>query len=341
MDLENRQSFKSPTSSNPTGATRVWDFPDITLTSPYLAVSQLLGEKDGFHVIPSAGARYYSHSVFEDKTAPQAGLVLGYANTDLNFNYARGVNYPSPVVLQGFLQDKDNIPGSVTLKKIKPEVVEHYEVGLTHTWPETAKANATFFHDDGRDRTRAYMGGPAPGDRSWFNSSQSEYRIEGVELSGSLTPVKNLDLFAGATFLQAWAKGDDGKTRTNLPYTPSFTFQGGFKWRFLENVQLSGDYQHLSDVYAATSSRGGGASNFSKLNSVNKLPDIDVVNLRLDYFFAWEPWLKDGKVFLAVDNVLDNKYAYAKEVGTGALAGHTGYYWMPGVSFMAGVELKF
>jgi len=160
--------------------------------------------------------------------------------------------------------------------------------------------------------------------------------------------VKDLDLFAGATWLKAEAKGDDGVTRSKLPYTPSFTFQAGFKWRFLENFQFSGDYQHLSDVYAATSGRvgggdGKGASNFDRLTSKDKLPDIDVVNLRLDYFLPVQPsWiLREGKVFVAVDNVLDKKYAYAREVRNTASDQRTGNYWMPGASVMAGIELKF
>ncbi len=65
---------------------------------------------------------------------------------------------------------------------------------------------------------------------------------------------------------------------------------------------------------------------------------MNVVNLRLDHLFNYEPaHIKDGKIFLAVDNVFDADYAYALETdGT-----HSANYYMPGRTFMAGFELKF
>jgi iron complex outermembrane receptor protein len=328
---------------------RTWDFPDQTLFSPYLAVSQMFGSKEGFHVIPSAGIRFYTHNLFADQTAPQAGLVLGYGHTDLNFNYARGVNYPSPVVLMNFLPNS-SLPSGFNSKKIEPELVDHFEVGLTHTWPNLFTLGGTYFHDDGRNRTRAYMFGPTPSEGFFNASSTARYIIDGFELSGSLTPTDGLELFAGATWLQARARGDgtgpeDRKWRDKLPYTPDFMFQAGFKWDFLEHFRLSGDFQHIRGMYQGTLARtsstaGGGVSGVDRLTERDRLPDINVVNLRLDYMFDHEPWhLEQGKIFLAVNNVLNAKYAYAmdKHPTTGA----RDFYWMPGTTFMAGFELKF
>ncbi len=253
MDLENRQS------RHDAGVNRKWDFPDVTVFSPYLAVSQMFGSDEGFHITPSGGLRYYHNTEFDSKAAPQAGLVLGYANTNLNFNYARGVNYPSPVVLQGFLADS-SLPSGFDTKEIKPEVVDHYEAGLTHTWKGIGSLGATFFYDKGKNRTRAYMFGGAP-DESFFNSSSARYRIRGMELSGNLTPIENVELFAGATWLRAKATGDDGEEQENMPYPPRFAFQAGVKWRFHENFQFSGAYQYLRDIYAATSARTANPSN--------------------------------------------------------------------------------
>ena len=326
MDLENRQKRHDG------GPNRVWDFPGVTVFSPYLAVSQRFGGDEGFHVTPSAGLRYYRNSEFDNKAVPQAGLVLGYAGTNLNFNYARGVNYPSPVVLQNFLENQ-SLPSGFDAKKIKPEVVDHYEVGLTHAWKGIGSLGATLFHDRGKDRTRAYMYGGAP-DESFFNSSTARYKIKGVELSSNLTPNDELDLFAGATWLRAKARGDDGEEQKKMPYTPGFAFQAGFKWRFHESFQFSGDYQYLRNIYAATSARTSNpaspGSNFPKLTRANKLPDVKVLNFRLDYLF------RDGKIFLAVDNALDANYAYALETN-GARSAN---YYMPGTTFMLGFELK-
>lgn len=322
-------------------AYREWDFPNQTVFSPYLAISQLLGEDGGFHAIPSVGIRYYDHSLFKDKASPQAGLVLGYKNTSLNFNYARGVNYPSPVVLQNFLTNS-SLPSDFDTDEIKPEVVDHYEVGLNHTWDGLANIGVSYFYDRGKDRTRAYMYGGAP-DESYFNSSTAKYRIRGVELSGSLTPVDSLALFAGATWLRAKATGDDGEERDKMPYTPSFALQTGFKWNFYDNFTLSGDYQHLRNVYAATSARTSSpsspSSNFGELTDDDKLHDINIVNMRLDYAFEYEPLhIREGKVFLAVDNIFDADYAYALEKDA---AGNRAFYYMPGITYMIGFELKF
>ena len=127
-------------------AERVWDYPDTTLFSPYLAISQMVGRSEGFHIIPSAGYRYFNHNEFEDESAAQAGLVMGYGHTDLNFNYAQGVNYPTPVVLMNFVLTNAPVANANQYwQKIKPETVDHYEVGLTHTWPELASLGATAF----------------------------------------------------------------------------------------------------------------------------------------------------------------------------------------------------
>ena len=340
MDLENRQNRHDG------GLNRVWDFPSVTVFSPYMAISQQFGSEDSFHIIPSAGLRYHYNSEFKSVAAPQAGLIIGYANTNLNANYARGVNYPSPVVLQGFLADT-SMPSGFDTKAIKPEIVDHYEIGLNHTWEGLATIGATYFYDRGKDRTRAYMFGGAP-DESFFNSTTSRFKIKGVELSGSLTPVDGVELFAGATWLSAKANGDDGIRQNKMPYTPSFTFQAGFKWNFYDNFTLSGDYQHLRDVYYGSSMRTNpmGSTNstgpkpFTKLTDIDKLRDINVFNLRLDYAFAYEPMqIKEGKVFFAVDNIFDKKYAYALERNSAGT--QRAFYYMPGITFMLGMDLKF
>lgn len=339
LDASRLQNFQEKYGKQGSTSTS-WNFPDQTLFSPYLAVSQMFGSDDGFHITPSAGIRLYQHNVFKDEAAPQAGVVLGYKNTNLNFSYARGVNYPSPVVLQNFLGNQ-SLPSGFDTKDIKPEIVEHYEVGLTHVWPKLFTLSATYFHDAGRDRTRAYMYGPNPS-ADFFNSSTAEYKIDGFELAGSLTPIEDLELFAGATWLKSQAKGDDGKSRDKMPYTPAFALQAGFVWKFLEHFQLSGDYQYLHDVYAATlmrtSNPGKPSSSFGELTSINKLPDISVANVRIDYTFSYDELnLEQGKVFVAVNNIFNNKYAYAMEVEKNV----RGLYNMPGINFMAGFELKF
>lgn len=303
-------------------APNVWNFPNQELLAPYIALSQEFGAADGFHFIPSGGVRYYLHNEFDDKFSPQGGVVLGYAHTDLNFNYAKGVNYPSPVILQGLIQNNSSL---YDFKDIKPEVVDHYELGLTHAWPGLATVGVTAFYDKGKDRVRTYFGGPAP---SYFNYSANRYEIQGLELSGTVTPWPGLEFFAGFTWLDVEATGEDGIERDHMPYTPKYAVQAGFNWRFLKHLRLNVDTQFMSDVYQGTNMRTGG--NYGDLGDQDKLDDIWLVNLRLGYSFEFKPMLvKQGEIYLAVDNLFDRDYAYASG------------YDMPGTTFMVGLDLNF
>ncbi len=322
--------------------TTSWEFPQHRMFSPYAAVSQMIGSKESFHVTPSTGLRLYTSNLFQDKVAPQAGLVLGYNNTNLGLNYARGVNYPSPVILQGLLTNKTSLPSGLNTKDIRPEVVDHYEVSLSHTQPGLFTASATVFHDAGRDRLRAYMYGNANPTSDFFTSSASEYKIDGLELAASVTPTDNLELFAGATWLKTWARGDNGESTSKMPYTPAFSLQTGFKWKFFEHFQLSGDYQYLKDVYAAnwmrTTNPTAPTSNVTTLTEKNRLPDINVFNARLDYTFSYDDLhIEEGKIFVAVNNIFNTPYAYSMELS----GNNRGLYNMPGTSVMVGFDLKF
>lgn len=308
-------------------AKRVWDYPDTMLFSPYFAISQLIGRSEGFHVIPSTGFRYFEHNEFKDKPAAQVGLVTGYRHTDLHINYSRGVNYPSPVVVMNMVVTNSPVADPDQYwKKIKPEVVDHYEVGLTHTWPQIATLGATAFYDKGKDRFQAYMFGAIP---TLFNDPIGKYKIQGLELTGTVTPVKNLELFAGATWLKTKATGNNGIERDKMPYTPSFQFQAGINWKFLDHFRFFIDMQHLRDLYQGTAARSG-TFNFTELTRRDKLDDITLFNARLSYRFDYRPLrLTDSEIFLAVNNIFDQEYEYAKG------------YTMPQTTAFAGVSLKF
>lgn len=148
---------------------------------------------------------------------------------------------------------------------------------------------ATVFHDKGKDRFRAYMYGPIP---AQFNDPIGHYEIDGLELTGTVTTVQTLELFAGAT------------------------------WAFLDSFRLFLDMQHLSDLYQGTNFRTSGF-NFNTLDDSDKLDDITLVNARLSYGFDYRPWrLSEAELFLAVNNIFDEDYEYAKG------------YKMPGTTFL-------
>lgn len=329
-DLENTQRTYSGLAVpgiNGGQAKRLWDFPGTRLFSPYLAISQMVGCPEGFHFVPSAGFRYFEHDEFRDKSAPHAGLVTGYRHTDLHYNYARGVNYPSPVVVMNMVRTDVAVANAGQYwRDLKPEVVDHQEVGVTQIWPERASLGATFFYDKGKDRYQAYMFGPIP---TQFNDSIGRYKIRGVELTGTVSPLRNLECFAGATWLKAEATGSNGMESDKMPYTPRFQFQAGINWTFLDYFRLYLDMQHLRNLYQGTSARSG-SFNFSPLTHKDKLDDITLCNTRLSYRFDYPSLrLSDSEVFLAVDNIFNQDYEYAKG------------YPMPGTTFFAGFSLKF
>jgi len=308
-------------------AERVWDFPRTMLISPYAAISQIIGSPEGFHVTPSAGYRYLHHNEFQPTSSYQAGLIAGYAHTDFNIYYARGVNYPSLIVLMNMVPTHAKVAdASRYWQKIKPETVDHFEAGLTHTWPRKASVAATVFYDKGKDRYQAYMFGPIPVE---FNDPIGKYEIRGLELSGTVTPLKALELFAGATWLEAKATGSDNIERYDMPYTPGFQFQAGATWTFLEHFRLRLDMQHLRDVYAGTSLRSG-TFNYNELADNNKLEDFTLVNGRLGYLFN-DTFLRvsDAELYVAVHNIFNEHYEYAKGYG------------MPGTTVFVGLTLKY
>jgi outer membrane receptor protein involved in Fe transport len=308
-------------------AKRVWDYPNTILFSPYLAISQFVGQSEGFHITPSASVRYFEHDEFKDKPAAQAGLVTGYGHTNLNINYSRGVNYPSPVVVMNMVVTNSSVSDpSQYWEKIKPEVVNHYEIGLTHTFPKIATLGATAFYDKGKDRFQAYMFGSVP---TQFNDPIGKYKIRGLELTGTVTPVKNIECFAGATWLKTKATGNDGIERDEMPYTPGFQFQAGVNWKFLDHFRFFMDMQHLRDLYQGTTRRSG-TLNYSQLTRIDKLDDITLFNARLSYRFDYRALrLSDLEIFLAVNNITNQKYEYAKG------------YTMPGTTVFAGFSMKF
>ncbi|HTY61854.1 MAG TPA: hypothetical protein VMG30_06320 [Acidobacteriota bacterium] len=86
---------------------------------------------------------------------------------------------------------------------------------------------------------------------------------------------------------------------------------------------------------ARTSPAGNPANNFPNLTDLNLLPDANIVNLRFDYDLGWR---EKTRIFLAVDNVLNSKYAYTLETNS---SGAKGYYYMPGTTFSVGLSLNY
>jgi iron complex outermembrane receptor protein len=302
--------------------TKYSHFPDMNLFSPYLAAYQYIGDERKFHITPSAGVRGYLHSVWAHQIAPQAGLVVGYGNTDINLNYSWAVVYPAPAIIQNVVtNNKDGIDNN-DLKSIRPETACHYEAGVRHTWPYVATMGASWFYDDGKDRFVSSGGSSA----SIANevSTASYFKIMGVEIYISATPTNDLVLFAGGTWLDIHAKSENGKEVTRLPYTPKLSASCGFSWN-LWRFKVNGDYQYRTGLYTGSFYTG---DKLTAPPSMARLADQHLINLRVAYQFFYERWrIEKTEVFCAVNNLLNRKYAYYLDEE------------MPGISVMAGLNV--
>lgn len=285
--------------SGPDTATQV---PIFSLSMPYGAVSYLVGDRDEWHVIPSAGMRLYEHNQFDSRTAPHYGLVAGYGSTEVHASAARGISYPGHDVAVLFTNSR--------WQDLKPEEVDHREVGVSHAFGELARVEISYFKDEGKNR---YVFNIPPFPPAWSNTE--EFEIEGWEASVTVTPMPDLSLFGGIT--------RQNTTPDDMPYAPETTVSGGFNWQFLEDFELSMDCEYISSMYALKQLRRTGSNNTS---------DVDghfLVNGRIGWNVYLESWDSEAELYLSVQNITNEDYEYKPD------------YPMPGINGMLGVKLTF
>ncbi len=276
------------------------------IVSPYGAVSHTFGEADGWHVTPSLGLRYNNHNEFKDVWTPQAGLVVGNGATELHAGYARGVNYPGVYAVHFFEQVWGAGGG---WQDLDPELLDHYEVGVSHRFAPWLTANATAFWDRGEDRIRFVA--PPPPPPTFQNIG--EFQTEGFEFSAELTPQANWSAFVGATFLT------DIEPR-NLPYAPKRSFSAGVSWLPAERWRLDLDGQYVSEFFT---------DNPRFPDTFTEVDGYYLVNTKVGYDFTPAEANWQGEAFAAVENLFDQDYEYRDG------------YPMPGATLMTGIRLTF
>ncbi|MBN1420767.1 MAG: TonB-dependent receptor [Planctomycetes bacterium] len=274
------------------------------ITSPYAGVSQLIGEENGWHAIPSAGIRYSDHDTYDDVWSPQAGLIVGYDVTKVHAGYGRGLNYPGMYarILFGGAGER--------WEHLDPEIVDHYEIGIEHAFANWLEADATFFYDGGRDRIQIVLPPPPPARLD----NVGDFIARGVELTAAVRPVETVRIFAGTTFLHA--------TPDDLPYAPDTTASAGITWRFLERFQLNVDGLYV------TAQRGGNPRAAASA-ARPRLDPFFVANAKLSVRVTPESSPVQGTVYGAVENLTDEDYEFWPG------------YPMPGITFLGGGIVSF
>ena len=291
---------------------------EFELTSAYISASHMFGSKESWYLTPSAGIRYYWHSVFDNEPSPHAGLILGYKDTELHFGYSRSVLYPAlnVVILSELVSTPLVQSNPKGWKDLSAETMDHYEVGIRHTFNDHVTASLTAFWDEGKNRYRMFSANPTGRPPLGFDNLDS-YDKHGFEAALTVTPTEEISLFAGAAYLYT----DPRK----MSFSPQWTVSAGMNWRFLESLQFSTDVLYRSEMYTASWGRGA-----EPVTDYKRVSDMFVANAKLSYFFAYDKLcLEESEVFVAVENLTDTKYEYSPG------------YEMPGTTFTVGFVLNF
>jgi len=284
------------------------EFPEETfrILSPYTALSQMLGTKDGFYAIPSAGVRYIKHNTYGNEMGPQAGLILGHKDTEMHVSYGRGINYPG---IYARVQDEVFMPGDNRWSEIIAEKLDHFEVGIAHEFDEFERIDLTLFYDDGQDRIVVSPPPPFPP----VLSNIGGYSIRGIEGSVTLAPVSDLTLFAGFTYLDADPQ--------DLPYSPERTFSSGINYLFKDDFKISIDALYVDGQYVTSRARQKGTVNVDWIDS------YFLMNGKISYEFELLYGDVECRVYLAGENLTDTEYEQKKG------------YPMQGISGMVGIDV--
>ena len=291
----------------PPNPSKHFDKETFRLFSPYMAVSHRFDLETGWYLIPSAGLRYFEHSEFDSETGPQAGLVLGYKATELNMFYSRGVNYPG---MFAKVQDVMFMPGENLWQDLSAETLNHFEIGISHAFSDKAKADITYFKDEGKNRIVTSVPPPAP--PVWENIG--EFDMQGIEASVILTPISDLSLFAGFTYLDA--------NPSDLPYCPELSASLGAIYRLLEHFSLSLDALYVDEQFVTSRGRRENTVNSDEVDS------YFLLNGKIAYDYKICDTVQ-GQIYLSGENLTDTDYEQKKD------------YPMPGISGMMGVKLTF
>ena len=289
------------------------NMPNFRTTSPYLAVSQDIKVNEVWNLVPSAGIRFYRHSEYESKSAPHAGLSLVSEKATIFANVSKGINYPGieGPAIQAALPFLFN---GTTWQNLSAEELNHKEIGLKFSPTATTQVDISLFRDDIKNRYIYDFSSNAifPFHNQTVFQNLGGYHTNGSELSIKQKLGQDWTAFGGLTLLDP--------SINNLPYTPKTAFTAGLNGN-VGVVKIAVDAQYQSQVFALNQDR-----NIANPNT-QKVASFTVVNLRGSYPL---PALgKKGEVFLAVENLLDEKYEYRPG------------YAMPGISGQLGVSASF
>lgn len=278
-------------------------FPQLLLRTDgaYALVARTFGTST--EITPSLGVRYTDSSDFGGNWGGQAGLVVRRGITELHANYAHAFNLPGVYAAVMYSQ----WGGGDRWQDLKPERIDHVEVGISQLVASAVRLGFTVFDDHATD---ALVFVPPPPPPPIF-ANIGAYTISGAEATVSVTPSPKAAFFAGATFLEP-------KPRT-VPNAPRWSLAFGASWLPVERLRLNADAEWV-DTQAVLNPR------FS--TSQNWIASYFLLNLKAAYRLpVGSSVLSD--LFLAGENLTGSAYEYRPG------------YPAPGRVLSGGVDVRF
>ncbi len=264
------------------------NLPTFRVTSPYFSLSQQYAVHEDWLLVPSFGVRIYNHSEFATKTAPHFGLSLISEHITLFSNVSRGIHYPG---LEAPLLAHLMPPLRDTWKQLSAEELSHAEVGIKLTPFNTTQIDVSLFIDHVKNRYIFGFPPNIPPPPQFLNLGA--YTVRGAEFSLRQDITRNWSLFGSLTLLDP--------SIDNLPYAPGRAVTAGINGQ-IGPLRLTVDTQYQSSVLALSRARNPAFSNTEKVDS------FVIMNARVAYPLAMLG--KQGEVFVAAENLLNEHYAY-------------------------------
>ena len=267
--------------------------------APYAALAVTFG--DAVKVTPSAGIRWNHSRELGGVLGAQAGVTVSSALGEAHVRWARAFNLPgiwTAIFTEGYGRGEE-------WKLLDPELVDHFEAGVSPRLGEKASLDVTLFYDDVTDALR-FVPPPPPPPR-WANTGA--YLSRGAELTLTVEPLPELGLYAGAAYAHT--------TPGTVPFAPRFTFSGGAV-ATVSVLRVALDAQWVDERWVGNPRFPAAPARVGSYALLNAKATAS-----LD---ALVPGLE---VFLAGENLTGSDYAYRPG------------YPMPGTSVNGGATVRF
>jgi outer membrane cobalamin receptor len=266
----------------------------------YAAYAHTFGER--INLTPSAGIRYNDSREFGGDWGGQAGLTVKGDFGEAYVRFARAFNLPGvwvAVSYQGYGRGEQ-------WRSLGPERARHLELGFARALGTRARIETAAFRIQVEDALRFVP--PPPPPPAFANVG--DYRAQGVELSLTVEPLRDLALMAGWTYTE---------TRPELiPYTPKVTIVSGAvfsrgRWR------VSSDAQYVDKRFVG---------NLRYPGQPQKVDAYFLLNGRVALRLGKQN-VRGPEVFIAGENLTGADYAFRPG------------YPMPGRSVLSGLAWGF